>query len=123
MVSDFRKGRYNLMIYVSIDIAKLNHFTAAISSDGEILIEPFKLTNDIDGFQLLVSKFESFDKNSVIISLELTAHHGDNLVRYLVADFYQVCVLNPSKPVRYGKTMFAKLRQIRSTHTLLLKLL
>ena len=34
------------MIYVGIDIAKLNHFAAAISSDGEILIEPFKFTND-----------------------------------------------------------------------------
>ena len=45
MVSDFRKGRYNLMkIYVGIDIAKLNHFAAAISSDGEIIIEPFKFT-------------------------------------------------------------------------------
>ena len=40
MVSDFMKGRYNLMkIFVGIDIAKLNHFAAAISSDGEILIE------------------------------------------------------------------------------------
>ena len=31
------------MIYVGIDIAKLNHFDSALSSDGEILIEPFKL--------------------------------------------------------------------------------
>ena len=76
MVSDFTKGRYNLIkIYVGIDIAKLNHFAAAISSDGEIIIVPFKFTNDADGFQLLVSKLESFDKNS-IISLELTAHYG-----------------------------------------------
>ena len=38
MVSDFMKGRYNLMkIFVGIDIAKLNHFAAAISSDGEII--------------------------------------------------------------------------------------
>ena len=44
------------MIYVGIDIAKLNHFASAISSDGEILIEPFKFTNDGDGFQLFVSK-------------------------------------------------------------------
>ena len=51
MVSDFMKGRYNLMIYVGIDIAKLNHFVAAISSNGEILIDPFKFTNDADGFQ------------------------------------------------------------------------
>ena len=71
MVSDFRKGRYNLIkIYVGIDIAKLNHFAAAISSDGEIIIEPFKFTNDADGFQLLVSKLESFDKNSIIIGIE-----------------------------------------------------
>ena len=54
-----------MKIFVGIDIAKLNHFAAAISSDGEILIEPFKFTNDADGFQLLVSKLESFDKNSI----------------------------------------------------------
>ena len=28
------------MIYVGIDIAKLNHFASSISSDVEILIEP-----------------------------------------------------------------------------------
>ena len=33
-----------MKIYVGIDIAKLNHFAAAISSDGEIIIEPFKFT-------------------------------------------------------------------------------
>lgn len=98
MVSDFMKGRYNLMkIFVGIDIAKLNHFAAAISSDGEIILEPFKFTNDADGFQLLISKLESFDKNSIIIGSPSTAHYGDNLVRYLVTELYQVCVLNPIK--------------------------
>ena len=93
MVSYFKKGRYNLMnIYIDIDIAKLNHFAAAISSDGEIILEPFKFTNDAVVFQLLVSKLKSFDKNSIIIGLESTAHYGDNLVQYLVAEFYQVCV-------------------------------
>ena len=82
-----------MKIFVGIDIAKLNHFAAAISSDGEIILEPFKFTNDADGFQLLVSKLESFDKNSIIIGLESTAHYGDNLVRYLVAEFLpSVCV-------------------------------
>ena len=84
--------RQHLMIYVGIDIAKLNHFALAISSDGEIIIEPFKFTNDNDGFQMLISKLESFDKNSLIIGLESTAHYGDNLVRYLVAGNYKVCV-------------------------------
>lgn len=38
------------MYYVSIDIAKLklNHFTSVVSSDGEVLVKPFKFTNDND---------------------------------------------------------------------------
>ena len=104
MVSDFMKGRYNLMkIFVGIDIAKLNHFVAAISSDGEIILEPFKFTNDADGFQLLISKLESFDKNSIIIGPPSTAHYGDNLVRYLVTKLYQVCVLNPHQNLSDAK--------------------
>ena len=71
------KGRYNLMIYLGIDIAKLNHFASAISSDGEILIEPFKFTNDYDGFYLLLSKLAPLDQNSIIIGLESTAHSGN----------------------------------------------
>ena len=46
---------------------------------------------------MLLSKLESFDKSSLIIGLESTAHYGDNLVRYLVAENYKVCVLNPIK--------------------------
>lgn len=83
------------MIYLGIDIAKLNHFSAAISSDGEILIEPFKFTNDYDGFYLLLSKLAPLDQNSIIIGLESTAHYGDNLVRFLISKDFKVCVLNP----------------------------
>ncbi len=85
------------MIYVGIDIAKLNHFASAISSDSEILIEPFKFTNDYDGFYLLLSKLDPLDPDSIIIGLESTAHYGDNLVRFLITRSYKVCVLNPIK--------------------------
>ena len=71
------------MIYVGIDIAKRGHFAAAISSDGEILIEPFKFTNDYDGFYLLLSKLAPLDWRSSIIGLESTAHYNDNLVQFL----------------------------------------
>ena len=94
-VSDFMKGRYYLMIYVGIDIAKLNHFASAISSDGEILMEPFQFSNDADGFHMLLSRLERFDPDGIIIGLESTAHYGDNLIRYLVASSFNVCVLNP----------------------------
>jgi transposase len=102
--------RYNLMIYVGIDIAKLNHFASAISSDGEILMQPFKFTNDGDGFHLLTSKLEtlSLESNSIIIGLESTAHYGDNLVRYLVVGNFKVCVLNPIKTSSMRKNNIRK---------------
>ena len=96
------------MIYVGIDVAKLNHFASAISSDGEILIEPFKFTNDVDGFQLLSSKLNPLDRDSLIIGLESTAHYGDNLVRYLVDENYKVCVLNPIKTSSMRKNNIRK---------------
>ena len=65
------------------------------SSDGEILIEPFKFTNDYDGFYLLLSKLAPLDQHSIIIGLESTAHYGDNLVRFLITKDFKVCVLNP----------------------------
>ncbi len=55
------------MIYVGIDIAKLNHFASVLSSDGKVLVEPFKFTNDNDGFCMLLSVLDSFDQNSLII--------------------------------------------------------
>ena len=86
----------------------VNLLAAAISSDVEILLEPFKFTNDADGFQLLISKLESFDKNSIIIGPPSTAHYGDNLVRYLVTELYQVCVLSPIKTCQMRKNNIRK---------------
>lgn len=73
------------MIYVGIDIAKLNHFASLISSDGEILVGPFQFSNDGDGFWYLISAFEPFNDEEIIIGLESTAHYADSLIRYLVA--------------------------------------
>ena len=96
------------MIYVGIDIAKLNHFAAAVSSDGEILIEPFKFTNDYDGFYLLLSKLAPLDQNSIIIGLESTAHYGDNLVHFLISKDFKVCVLNPIQTSSMRKNSIRK---------------
>ena len=62
------------MIYVGIDVAKQGHFASLISSDGEILVGPFQFSNNGDGFQYLVSAFEPFDDEEIIIGLESTVH-------------------------------------------------
>jgi transposase len=80
------------MIYCGIDIAKLNHFASVISSDGEVLVEPFKFSNDFEGFRSLSLVLDKYDREQLLIGLESTAHYGDNLVRYLVTGNFQVCV-------------------------------
>lgn len=84
-----------LLIYVGIDISKLNHFASALSSDGEIMLQPLKFTNDYNGFHLLTRKLESFSSNEIIIGLESTTHYGNNLIEFLVKRNYKVCVINP----------------------------
>ena len=69
-VLDFMKGKYNLMIYISIDISILNHFSAMFSFNSEIILKPFKFTNGYDGSYLLFSNLAPLDQNSIIIGLE-----------------------------------------------------
>ena len=83
------------MIYVGIDIAKLNHFASVVSSDGEVLVEPFEFSNDVEGFRRLSSKLDSFEKDKLLIGLESTAHYGNNLVEFLFSKGYRFCILNP----------------------------
>lgn len=97
------------MIYVGIDIAKLDHYASAVNSDGVVLIEPFKFRNDADGFHMLSTKLESFPASErIIIGLESTAHYGNNLVRYLVSRSYDVCVINPIKTSSMRKNNIRK---------------
>ena len=84
------------MIYAGIDIAKLNHFASVVSSDGEVLVEPFKFSNDFEGFRSLSLVLDKYDRDQLLIGLESTAHYGNNLVEFLFAKGYRFCVLNPS---------------------------
>ena len=83
------------MIYAGIDVAKLNHFASVISSDGEVLVEPFKFSNDFEGFRSLSLVLDKYDREQLLVGLESTAHYGNNLVEFLVAKGYRFCVLNP----------------------------
>ena len=114
------------MIYVGIDIAKLNHYAPAISSDGVVLTEPFEFTNDVDGFQRLSAELSNYAPEPIIIGLESTAHYCDNLVRYLIANDYKVCVLNPIQTAsrqkdRIRKTKTDKVDSIVIAETLMMQ--
>lgn len=99
------------MIYLGIDIAKKLHVAAAISSDGEVILEPFEFTNDSDGFLKLLSEVIDIQKDDLIIGLESTAHYGNNLVVFLFNRGYNVAVINPIQ------TSVMRKNNIRKTKT------
>ena len=83
------------MFYVGIDIAKNTHGVSCLSSNGEIIFEPFPFSNDNSGFQKLVSKLESLDKTKILIGLESTAHYGENIISFLFSLDYKIGIINP----------------------------
>lgn len=101
------------MVYVGIDVAKLNHFASVISSDGEVLVEPFQFSNDIEGFRSLSLVLDSFDRDDLLIGLESTAHYGNNLVEFLVSNGYRFCVINPIQTSAMRKNNIRKTKTDR----------
>lgn len=51
----------SIIYYVGSDIAKLNYFASVISSDSEVLVKPFKFTNNNDGFCKLLSMLAPYE--------------------------------------------------------------
>lgn len=71
------------MIYIGIDIAKNSHFASAVNSDGEVLVEPFKFSNDKSGFESFINTFKKFNITDCFVGLESTGIYGDNLTCFL----------------------------------------
>lgn len=109
------------MIYVGIDIAKLKHFAAAMTADGEVLIQPFGFTNNSEGFTLLLSKLKAFDKENLLIGLESTAHYGENLIYYLYDMGYRIAVINPIQTATLRKTNIRKTKTDKVDTLLIIK--
>jgi len=96
------------MFYVGIDIAKNKHFASVMSSDGEILCEPFSFSNDITGFKFFLSKISSLDKQKLLIGLESTAHYGENIISFLFDLDYKIGIINPIQTASLRKSSIRK---------------
>lgn len=109
------------MIYVGIDIAKQNHFAAAMTADGEVLIQPFGFTNNSEGFTLLLSKLKTFDKENLLIGLESTAHYCENLICHLYDQGYRIAVINPIQTATLRKANIRKTKTDKVDTLLIIK--
>ena len=99
------------MIYVGIDIAKTNHYASIVDySTGEVIENPFLVTNNKQGFNLLYSKLKDFNKDSVLIGLESTAHYGNNLIFYFHEKQFNLGIINPIQTAALRKTRIRKVK-------------
>ena len=83
------------MIFIGIDIAKSNHFASAVNSDGEVLVEPFKFSNNDEGFQKFINSFKNFEITDCLVGLESTGIYGDNLTAFLFEKGFKIGRINP----------------------------
>ena len=83
------------MIFIGIDIAKSTHFASAVNSDGEVLVKPFKFTNDNSGFNLFIDTFKDYDLSNCLVGLESTGIYGDNLTTFLFDKGFKIGRINP----------------------------
>lgn len=85
------------MVYVGIDIAKDKHDCFIVNSDGEVLYDVFTVQNNMDGFEDLLFKIKTVEKNpdKVKVGLEATGHYNCNLLGFLKRKGLSTIVINP----------------------------
>ena len=76
-----------IMILIGIDVGKNSHyFTIVNKEDGEILLEPSKFNNNLDGFNLLLRSIKSYKKDDVLIGMLLDKHYTVALINPVTTD-------------------------------------
>lgn len=83
-----------MTVYVGVDIAKELHYAAIMKDDG-VVSNPFSFENNDKGFQSLLSHLAPFEKESVLVGYESTAHYQENLAYFLKREGYRTAELNP----------------------------
>lgn len=109
--------------FVGIDIAKNTHWASCISSDGEIILEPFPFSNDNNGFQKFISKLDSLDKTKILIGLESTAHYGENIISYLFSLNYKIGIINPIQTANLRRSNIRKTKNDKVDTKIIIKAL
>lgn len=109
--------------FVGIDIAKTTHWVSCLSTDGEIIFEPFSFSNDNSGFQKLISKLDSLDKEKTLIGLESTAHYGENIISFLFSLHYNIAIINPIQTANLRRSNIRKTKNDKVDTKIIIKAL
>lgn len=84
------------MILVGVDVGKNSHYFTIVSKQtGEVLLEPSKINNNLEGFNILLNSIKSYKREDILIGMEDTGHYHFALLKYLLDNKYTVALINP----------------------------
>ena len=86
---------------VGVDVSKGKSTIAIMSAEGEIIEEPFEISHDIDGFELLENKLKKLPKEDLKIVLEQTGTYHLPVLGYLLDKGYFVTAKNALEIKKY----------------------
>lgn len=82
------------MYAVGIDVSKGKSTISIVTTEGEVIEEPFEINHDQEGFDILLSKVKSFKKEEIKFLMEATGHYHLPLLNSLIEKDYFVCIEN-----------------------------
>lgn len=86
---------------VGIDVSKGKSTIAIMSAEGEIIEEPFEISHDIEGFELLENILKKLPKQDLKIVLEQTGTYHLPILGYLLDKGYFVTAKNALEIKKY----------------------
>ena len=95
------------MVFVGIDVAKDKHDCFILSSEGVVLAEVFTITNNRNGFGLLLQKIRSCTRpdDGIKVGLEATGHYSYNILGFLIENGLHTYLINPLHTNLYRKSL------------------
>ena len=95
------------MICVGIDVAKDKHDCFILSSEGEVLADVFAITNNAEGFDILLQTIRrcSRPEDKIKVGLEATGHYSYNILGFLLNKGLPTYVINPLHTNLYRKSL------------------
>ena len=82
------------MYAVGIDVSKGKSTIAIVTTEGEVIEEPFEIIHDQDGFDILLSKVKEYGKEKIKFLMEAIGHYHLPILNLLLENDYFVCVEN-----------------------------
>ena len=86
---------------VGIDVSMGKSTIAIISTDGEVISEPFEIEHTKSGFNLVLEKIKDIPKDNVKFVMESTGNYCKSLLKIITDNGYFATVENPLTIKKY----------------------